>query len=840
MPKFIGQNNEEMEGLTSSLPSSIFIITMKLKRINIQHFHRSLLKFVTSGKNRWYLLASLITPICIFAILHFCFPLPKEKLQPSSSTIVLDRSGEWLRAFTTEDDMWRFPESSLDEISPLFQSAMLTYEDKWFYHHWGINPVSIACAAIDNFKAGKIVRGGSTITMQLARLMEPKERTLPNKFIEMFRAFQLELTYSKPEILTFYFNMLPYGGNIVGSGAAARLYFNKPQSTLSLGEAALLAAIPNSPEYLRPDRFPERAYRAREKVLHRMKDAGRISEKRLNEALQEPIPLERYSIPFKAPHLARLLANRKSSHTPQDSTDNRIHTTIDRRYQNVAEQILRERLRPLQDQGVSTGAVVILDTKSREVLALVGSHDFFDKESDGQVNGTLALRSPGSTLKPFIYALAIDKGHITPKTLLYDVPVDYVGYSPVNFDGKFTGYVTASDALARSLNVPAVNLYANMEKDQLHGFLRHAGISTLNNSEEYGLSLVLGGCGINLLELTNLYAGLANMGEFAPYQYIFDTKKVKTQTKNATTHPSSGFSEQRLLRPETCWIVTDMLTTLKRPDFPRTFDLTGTMPKVAWKTGTSYGHRDAWSIGYSPELTIGVWLGNFNGTGAPILSGAEAAAPVLFALFTALSGEKKIQWFNKPATLRTRLVCAFTGQPLSLHCPTSITDVYIPGISSARECDTHKTVQIDVDTGARLCSSCRFGRSYRQEKIAVFPAEVATWLNVNGFAVPKLPDHNENCTRLLAGTKPIVLSPSQDTVYHIRPSIPLEYQRIRLSASVSGDTQDIFWFLNGELVFNGKAVEPTFLTPVIGKHELTCIDGAGRSTTLPLNIEALE
>ena len=792
------------------------------------------------GKKRRYLIAFLLTPICLFAILHVCFPLPKEQLKPSPSTIVLDRSGKWLRAFTTEDDMWRFPETSLDEISPLFQTAMLTYEDQWFYHHWGINPVSIACAAIDNFKAGKIVRGGSTITMQLARLMEPKERTLPNKVIEMFRAFQLELTYSKSEILTFYFNLLPYGGNIVGSGAAARLYFNKPQSALSLGEAALLAAIPNSPEYLRPDRFPEQARKARKKVLYRMKDAAKITEKRLHEALQEPIPSERYAIPFKAPHLARLLANKKPSLSTHNSSENRIRTTIDLRYQDVAEQILRQRLRPLQDHGVSTGAVVILDTKSREVLALVGSHDFFDKESDGQVNGTIALRSPGSTLKPFIYALAIDRGHITPKTSLYDVPVDYVGYSPVNFDGKFTGYITVSDALARSLNVPAVNLYANMEKSQLYEFLRYAGISTLNNSDEYGLSLVLGGCGINLIELTNLYAGLANMGQFAPYQYIYNRKNDRTQTDNVISGSPSVSSEQRLLRPETCWIVTDMLTTLKRPDFPRSFEMTGTMPKVAWKTGTSYGHRDAWSIGYSPELTIGVWVGNFNGTGVPILSGAESAAPILFALFTALSGEKKIQWFNRPTNIKSRLVCALTGQPLSSHCPTSITDVYIPGTSSARECDIHKTVQIDVDSGERLCSSCRLGRNYRQEKIAVFPAEVATWLNTNGYALPDLPDHNENCTRLLAGTKPIILSPSQDTVYHIRPNIPLEYQKIRLSASVSGDTQDIYWFLNGELVFNGKAVESTFLTPVIGKHELTCIDGAGRSTTLPLNITTYE
>ncbi len=819
---------------------------MEQRKLNITHYNNTMaMKIVNFLRKKWYLTAIPVIPVSLFILASLCFPLPKDKLTPQSSTVVIDRNGEWLRAFTAPDDMWRFPETTLEKVSPLLQTVMLTYEDKWFYYHFGINPVSIIGATVDNIKSGKIVRGGSTITMQLARLMEPKDRTIPNKLIEMFRALQLELTYSKTEILTFYFNMLPYGGNIVGSGAASRLYFNKPQSMLSLGEAALLAAIPNSPEYLRPDRFPNQARKAREKVLQRMYLAGKIPKERLQEALQEPIPTERYPLPFKTPHLARFLENKIHTYSSKFNGNQWIHTTIDERYQNTSERILSEHLRPLQVQGVSTGSVVVIDTKSHEVLAMVGSHDFFDKESAGQVNGTLAIRSPGSALKPFIYALAIDQGLITPQTLLFDVPVDYDGYSPVNYDGKFTGYVTARDALARSLNVPAVNLYAKMHNNGLYGFLRQAGITTLSNQEEYGLSLVLGGCGINLLELTNLYAGLANMGEFAPYKLSInqDTEnELQDESKNKFPpyFVSNTFTKSSLLRPETSWIVTEMLTTLKRPDYPEAFDFTGTMPKVAWKTGTSYGHRDAWSIGYSPELTIGVWVGNFNGTGVPILTGADAAAPILFALFTALSGEKENQWFTKPATLKTRLVCALSGLPLTHNCPTSISDVYIPGVSSTRQCHIHKSIQVDSATGERLCSSCGVGRQYRNEKIAVLPADVATWLNANGFGVPVLPDHNEECTRLLAGTDPVILSPARDSVFNIRPNIPPEYQKIRLSASVSGDTQDIFWFLNGELVFKGKAVEPTFITPVVGKHELTCIDGAGRSTSLPLTIVSQE
>ncbi len=794
---------------------------MKLTRRNFPNFLNAVIRLVKSVRKRWYIVALPLIPLCFFVVANWCFPLPTEKLQPVPSTVVLDRNGYWLRAFTAPDDMWRMPETSLSAVSPQLQTAILTYEDRWFYQHWGINPAALLSAAFDNLKARKIVRGGSTITMQLARLMEPKRRTLSNKLIEMFRALQLELTYTKSEILTFYINMLPYGGNIVGSAAASRLYFNKPQSALSLGEAALLAAIPNSPESLRPERFPERAREARTKVLLRLKNAGKISAQQMAEAEQEPIPTKRYPLPFKAPHLCRRLAKQH----PFQST---IHTTVDVRYQDTAKRILREYLLPLQKQRVSTGAVVVMDTKTREVLAMVGAHDFFDKASAGQVNGTLSARSPGSTLKPFIYALAIDAGLITQQTVLFDVPVDFSGYSPVNYDGKYTGYVTVQDALARSLNVPAVNLSAKMEKNRLYGFLKQAGISTLTHQEDYGLSLVLGGCGINLLELTNLYAGLANMGEFAPYRIVNE----KVESTSATFAPPV----RRLLRPETSWLVTEMLTTLQRPDFPKSFEKTGTFPKVAWKTGTSYGHRDAWSIGYSPALTIGVWLGNFNGVGSPVLSGSEAAAPILFALFTALSSEKTHRWFSKPANLKTRLVCALSGLPLSSHCPTSTSDVYIPGISAVRECHIHTRVQVDITTGERLCSSCRPGKAYREETIAVWPAAVATYLQANGFAVPLLPPHNRTCTRTLTGTHPVILSPVQETVYYIRSGVPLQHQKIRLSASVSGDTQEIFWFLNGELIFKGKAVEPTFLTPTVGKHELMCIDGEGRATSLPLII----
>ena len=848
-----------------------------------------LLTGLNRKKSVWVLSPLLV--IVIFILANWCFPLPKARLHPPTSRIVLDRNGEWLRAFLADDGMWRFSRQSSVTSGQLggnlfgqdtsltnnrkprtenlwLHEAILTAEDRWFYYHCGINPVSMVTALYDNVKAGEVVRGGSTITMQLARLMEPKARNVPNKLIEMFRAIQLELTYSKSEILNFYFNMLPYGGNIVGTGAASRLYFNKPQHAISLGEAALLAAIPNAPERLRPDRFPENARHARAKVLNRLRARGQISEQQWREALREPIPTKRHPLPFKAPHLSRILVKKNRWHT-ETTTDGRIYTTIDAKVQETAVRILREYLNAsaagiasygLQSHTASTGAIVVMDTQSRQVLAMVGSHDFFDQRASGQINGTLAPRSPGSTLKPFVYALGIEQGLITPETLLFDVPVTYSGYKPVNYDGTYNGYVTARQALARSLNVPAVNLHARLKNRTLHTFLKQAGISTLAPAKKYGLSMVLGGCEVNLLELTTLYAGLANMGEFAPYQLTLP------QFINAKSPKPNEPTPQRLLQEETSFILTEMLTTSQLPTNtvknPEAFEMTMNLPKIAWKTGTSYGHRDAWCIGYSPKLTIGVWFGNFDGKGAPMLSGADAATPVLFALFTALTGQDTHRWFTEPERLKLREVCALTGDLPSPYCPTRKSDVYIPGISPVKTCTIHKRIYVDEVTGYSLCSHCRnlpttqendasearsqhhtidMPQSNVQMKIfEEWPAEAATWLAKNGFAVSVLPAHNPLCTGTIAGTAPVILSPAKDTVYYIRTEVPLENQKIQLSASTSNRTQQLFWFLDGELIFKGKAGQPYWLTPIKGEHTLTCVDAEGRSTSRPLHISSIQ
>lgn len=772
-----------------------------MKRISLKNFFRNPFGFLIGS----------ISAIVLFAVLSaLLIPFPAEKLAPPPSIVVYDRNGEMLRAFLSEDEMWCMPVIA-DKISPSLKKAVLTYEDKYFRWHFGVNPISIFRAAIVNLKAGRIMQGASTITMQVARMMEPKPRTFGNKLIEMFRALQLELRFSKNEILTCYFNMAPYGGNIVGIGAAAHLYFNKSPDKISLGEAALLAAIPNSPNALRPDIFPEAAKQAREKVLNILLKNNRITEAQKDEALSEPIPNGRFDLPFKTPHLSTKLVER----FPEKKN---LRTTVDADIQLLAEKTLQTHLAPLRSRGISNGAIVVIENENRDVLAMVGSYDFWDTANNGQVNGAMSPRSPGSALKPFIYALGMDAGLITPKSLLYDVPVEYRNYRPVNYDETFHGVVTVEEALIRSLNVPAVNLYAQMGENGIYAFVNEAGLTTLPKPKDYyGLSLILGGCEVTLLELTNLYAGLANGGRFQPYRFLQD-------------EPSQG--GKSLLSEGACFILSEMLSQLRRPDLPSSWEYTVDLPKIAWKTGTSYGHRDAWSIGYTPKYTIGVWAGNFDGNGVPELVGAETAAPILFSLFSSLEKSKQSAWFIQPASVKKRQVCTVSGMPLSKHCASARNEYYLPGISPIQECDIHKVILVDKATGTRLCSHCRIGREYEEKIVEQWPAEIATWMERSGYPMDKIPPHFPDCSQVVSGEKPVIRSPSPDTEYKIRPAVALKYQKILLDASVSNRTKKIYWFLDGKMVFSGDPKEKVFITPKIGPHTVLCLDDEGRSSEM--------
>jgi penicillin-binding protein 1C len=743
------------------------------------------------------------------------FPLPETSLKKPSATFVYSRGGILLGCFTSRDSFWRKP-VKLSEISPLLVSSVLASEDQWFYYHPGVNFVSLISAAYNDIKAGKIVRGGSTISMQIARMMEPKDRTLKAKIIEILRAFQLELHYSKKELLELYFNLAPYGGNIEGVGAASYFYFGKRPIELTASQAALLVSIPNSPTALRPDINLPKSLTARDKVLAVMLRRGIILKAKYHEALNEEIAPHKSEPPQIAPHFTRDLAMSNPGR-PE------IISTIDYRLQNICDGVVKNHHDELKLRGINNIALVVLKNSTAEVLAMVGSSDFHDTGHQGQVNGACSPRSPGSALKPFLYGMALDKGLISPNSIIEDLPVYYSGYSPENYDRQYRGAVSAAEALKLSLNVPAVSTLARVGQQNFYSLLKLGGISTLNRkSYEYGLPLILGSAEVTLIDLSNLYATLAREGKFIPY-------------KMEISQPEGD--SLRLFSPAASYIISEILTELERPDFPASWEFSPNIPKIAWKTGTSYGRKDAWSIGYNPEYTVGVWVGNFSGEPSPDLVGAEAAAPVLFDIFSALGQERNSQWFSQPSSVSSREVCATSGTLPNDVCPARVTELYIPGVSPVTVCTIHKEIMVDSVSGYQLCRYCSFGKKVINKIYEDWPPKLASWLAASGKNIETIPEHNPECTGALYGEKPIIISPNDDVIYFVRNYLPVELQQISLEASISGSAKNLFWFIDGELFGKSRPGEKLFYTPKIGIHKLTCSDDEGRSSSMVLKIE---
>ena len=433
--------------------------------------------------------------------------------------------------------------------------------------------------------------------------------------------------------------------------------------------------------------------------------------------MAEEIPTTRREWPFQAPHFSQELVTRYPGAA-------RIYTTIDRDLQVFLEELLALEVAKLKTEGITNAAAVVIDNQTHQLMAAVGSAEFFNEQDQGQVNGYLAPRSPGSTLKPFVYALAFERGLLTPAHYVEDVPVIYSGYSPENYDSTYSGLVSAQEALQRSLNVPAVNLLAALGGEALYELLKKAGFTTLTPVNHYGLPMVLGGCEINLLELANLYAALASGGKIYPVQIRLD---------QGTSPPLPLFS------PGVAFVITEILTEVHRPDLPTCWEFT-TLPKVAWKTGTSYGHKDAWSIGYNPRYTVGVWVGNFSGVGRAGLNGAEKAAPLLFTIFAHLNSKTAVSWFTPPATVKKRAVCAVSGQTPGPFCTPLRTDYYLTDCSPDVACTIHQTYLLDPATGYRLPPHYYSAARDTVEQVYLqYPPRVAAWLEANGQPVEKLP-----------------------------------------------------------------------------------------------------
>ena len=565
---------------------------------------------VAHSKRRWRrirlaLSAGLLLAGVFAAWVVSLGPLPLASARQVSTAIV-DRNGKLLRAYAMADGRWRLPVDARTGVDPGYLKLLLAYEDRRFRSHAGVDPFALGRAALQLMTRGHIVSGGSTITMQLARLMEPRrERSVYAKLRQVVRALEIERQLNKDQILDLYLALAPFGGNLEGVRAASIAYFGKEPKRLSLAEAALLVALPQSPESRRVDRYPDVARAARDRVLDRMVEDGRVPHEDAAQAKATPVPRLRKPLPILAPHSAD-----QAVATVKDAPV--IALTLDSSLQKVLEALARDRAAAL-GPNISV-AILAVDNESGDVLAHIGSPDYFDDRRAGQVDMTRAVRSPGSTLKPFIYGLAFEDGLVHPESLIDDRPIRFGSYAPENFDMTFQGTVPVRKALQLSLNVPAIALLDCVGASRLSSRLKQAGASlVLPKDEVPGLAMGLGGVGVTLQDLVQLYSGLARLGNTRPLREIV----------NAKDDPRNSL---RLMDQVAAWQVGSVLMGTPPPE-------NAPHNRIAFKTGTSYGYRDAWSVGFDGRITIGVWVGRPDGAPVPGLVGRTAAAPILFDAF---------------------------------------------------------------------------------------------------------------------------------------------------------------------------------------------------------------
>ena len=561
--------------------------------------------------------ASLRTGAGLLALTALAFALdrampPDLRSLGETSTLVVGRHGAVLRAFTNRGGVWRLP-ARVGQVDPLYLEMLLAYEDRRFRFHPGVDPAAVLRALGQWLEAGRIVSGASTLTMQTARLLMPRRRSLAGKLTGMLRALQLEGRHAKDEILSMYLTLAPFGGNLEGVRAASLAYFGKEPKRLTPGQAALLVALPQAPGTTRPDRFPQAAKAARDKVLLAMVRAGVLSEKRAHEAMEEAVPVRRRAMPFDAPHLARRLFAEK----PRARV---IRTSIDRTLQRAVQKLVRHAAGALGRK--ATIAVLVVENRSRKIRAYVASSDFFDRARLGQIDMITAVRSPGSALKPFVYGMGFDDGIILPETIIADVPTRFGDYQPENFSGVYHGEVSVREALQQSFNVPAVKVLARVGPSRLAARLRQAGARLIFDAGRArpGLPLALGGVGISLADLTMLYTGLANGGIARPLSFRGGVAG-NLPAGRPVVSPAAAYTLARILEdaPPPADFVAARNTSRAR--------------RIAYKTGTSYGYRDAWSVGFDGTHTIGVWVGRPDGTPSPGRYGRNTAAPILFRAF---------------------------------------------------------------------------------------------------------------------------------------------------------------------------------------------------------------
>lgn len=763
---------------------------------------------------RRFLGVALVATLALAAIRFW----PREPLATSipQSQAVFDTQGRLLRLTLARDEQYRLW-MPLEAVSPRFVDALLLHEDQHFHRHPGVNPLALlrATAAL---VSGGARQGASTITMQLARLLYRLDTTtIPGKLRQIAHALWLEARYSKRELLEAHLNLLPYGGNLQGVGAASLVYFGKRADALALPEALSLVLIPQSPGARKPARAePANLLAARLRLFERWV-AQHPADERERGLVALPLRYGALSqLPFHAPHLVnRLIADHPGIV--------QLRTTLDLDLQRALENETRSYLARESRQGLRNASAMLVDWRDMSVRAVLGSANFANVDLQGQVDGSRAKRSPGSALKPFVYALAIDQGLIHPRTVLKDAPTAFGPYAPENFDGAFVGPIDATQALIRSRNVPAVALDARLKTPGFHAFLQRGGVTRMASAEHYGLALALGGGEVTMEELLRLYALLPNRGRLRALRYL--------ETEPA---PADG---ERLLSHEASFMVLDMLRQNPRPD-DLVIQGVGRGGRVAWKTGTSWGFRDAWTVGVAGPYLLAVWVGEFDGRSNPAFVGVHAAAPLFFRLIDTLRARPG--WvepaLTQPLNLAKVEVCTASGDLPNAECPQRTQTWFIPGTSPIRLSQVHRRVAVDVRTGRQACAPFD-DANVRWELHEFWSSDLMRLFAQAGIPRRAPPPAGDCEPGLASGPAPQIVSPLDRVSYSIREA-QLGTEKLSFSANADGEVRTLYWFIDDSYIGqSAPGVALAWIPPRPGRFRVRAIDERGRFDQRELRVE---
>jgi len=766
--------------------------------------------------------------IVIILIIIYWLILPSELFNDPYCTVIKDYNGELLGAHIAGDEQYRFPET--DNVPEKFKEAIITFEDKRFRYHWGVDVFSLGRAIKQNITSGKIVSGASTIPMQVIRLSRKgKKRTVLEKIVEIILATRLEFSYSKTEILQLYASHAPFGGNVVGIDAASWRYFGTGADKLSWAQAATLAVLPNSPALIHPGRNRKELLNKRNRLLKKLNEKEIIDDETYELSIEEDVPIITKAFPDLAHHLLMRVKNEKS---------NIINTTLHSDIQFHVNKISKKHHQRLSGNHINNLAILVLEVETGNVISYVGNiNDLSDKANSNSVDLILSERSTGSILKPFLYAAMLTDGEILQNTLVYDIPTRIGGYTPKNYSRGYSGAVPAHEALERSLNIPAVRMLRSYGLEKFYHKLENIGMTTLHNHpDHYGLSLILGGCEGTLWEICGIYASMAKtLNNYENYGYQYDKGDFHPpvfcnidQSKKNKLSDWLHFENSSYFSASAIYLTFDAMLDVERPNDLSNWEMFQSSERIAWKTGTSFGFRDAWAIGVTPKFVVGVWAGNADGEGRPGLVGIKAAAPILFDVFDILPDA--LSWFKFPENDMIKAeICIKSGYLASLSCDET-EEIYIPssGIRTS-PCPYHKIIHLDSKEKFQVDASCEDLENIVTKSWFVLPPAVENYYKSYNASYQFLPSFRNDCSGSID-----ISEKNMELIYPFRNTrifVPIELSgklgKTVFEAAHRNKNAIVYWYVDNNLIGQTKGVHQIELSPSEGEHILTLIDERG-------------